>query len=1184
MESRHTPQLGATPNGAEEEEFVEEEEEDPALAGSTRAPSPDGSEMAIDQHPGTQAEIALAKMWPMRYLGIHCRVEDALQYDDRAIYPRASSRLGPRHQANVNVWHGRPVELVKPAEIKKKYIKTNSHKKDAKLSKETIAALEADRAERAKRPKWVLDQPVGYVARGEDYDNDDPRNTAKLMFRMPEIDGDHSPATNESFIDGFMDRVKELAKSIRVAGYGVNLQDKALSLLIDCNYDVEAALAKLAKVDRGKDLKEPIFTQDDLKKFEEGVTKYGSEHRLVKQHMKTSIPISNIIRFYYLWKKTARGRQIWDNYGGRKGTKKKQNVDAATKLLIEVADDGDDSAFDSGKAAAHKRDFQCKFCSTRHSRQWRRAPGVAPGQTAAAEGKSGLKDKSPRPLLALCLRCASLWRLYAIQWEDIEEVAKKVAQGGGRAWKRRIDEELLRELMAANELASAGTPEVNNVAVTSVESTSEPPKKKSKTGEVAKKEKPVPPPKLPTPPPPPIVPEPPKWRTIPCQVCLTLENSGQIPISCTHCKLSVHKQCYGLADQTLPSKWICDQCSNDRNPVVSTVSISLSGLRRNANVPQDYICLLCPTEFTPVEFWESPKVSHKKKTDRDREKERLEKELLEKAKIDYVNRQNELSRPVQPREPLKRTDGNNWTHVLCSIWTPEIKFSNADTFERAEGFSTIPLSRYEATCKLCKSRDASKRGTCISCLQCHANFHVTCAFEAGYTFGFDVTPVKGSRKDQITTVTLGSETGYLTAAVWCKEHSPKTIVHPMDEVVDESGKTALQLYAENYKQADRTLTGTARKANLLSQSTRAVVQPSTVTVATNRRVSTVSTANAPTGRKGRNSSAGITSRDEEDGNMSIVDAANDTSGRKCISCGIDVSPRWWPPKKSTPPSESSHPGEQTDLAPMNNMQQINGVKTETNGEGMLPGPLRSMPDEQSSDEFECHKCHYNAFHKPTQMPLSPPPQPAPQTEWARQSNGQSQSQIAPPQSQPWNSQAPQPSTNPPEPTYQRPPQLPPVDQHHGGPMHASSTFPPPQPLQPSGVSYGQPTPVPQPYASTSGPHYPQRAPSFSSLPPASQYLPNGIHSPQYPQQPTSYMGGPPPPQQPYAPPRTSESPYIAPQAPTNTTGAPSMPQGGHGSPTPGFVRPSTPRDTISEPRLGAGGGASASPSLRNLLH
>ena len=72
MEARSTPH-SAEATEAEEEEPAEEE-----IAGAsndtTRAPSPSGDDMIVDDHPATQAEIALAKMWPMRYLGILFRL------------------------------------------------------------------------------------------------------------------------------------------------------------------------------------------------------------------------------------------------------------------------------------------------------------------------------------------------------------------------------------------------------------------------------------------------------------------------------------------------------------------------------------------------------------------------------------------------------------------------------------------------------------------------------------------------------------------------------------------------------------------------------------------------------------------------------------------------------------------------------------------------------------------------------------------------------------------------------------------------------------------------------------------------------------------------------------------------------------------------------------------------------
>lgn len=892
LEHHNTPSMSGNVTEAEEEELVEEEVPS-ASNDTTQAPSPTGRDLDDENVPATQAEIASAKLWPMRYLGIHSRVEDALQYDDRAIYPRASSRLGPRHQANVSMWPGRPVELVKPAEIKKRYnTKNPSHKKDGKLTKETIAALEADREERAKRPKWVQDEPPGYVARGEDYDEDDPRCTATLLHRTPE----HREQETEEYLK----RANPMSRTIGVPPFGTNFLDRALALLTKNRYDQEAALKQLQSTHRIKDLHEPVLNKQELQKFEEGVAKYGSEHRLVRLHMKTNLPNSSIVRFYYLWKKTPKGRDIWGTYGGRKNSKRKADNDTGAQLQQSVANDGDDSAFDSGKASKRGQMFQCKFCHTTHSRQWRRAPGAAPGQTVSSDSKN-VKEKAKPVLLALCLRCAGLWRRYAIQWEDIDEVAKKVASGGGRAWKRRIDEELLRELIAANE--AANMPDKESGAVPSIEANGEPQKKKAKTDAqgpselvVKKKEKLPPPPKEPTPPPPPIVPNQPQWRVLPCSICKT---SGDT-IACAHCSLTVHRQCFGVLENQLTGpdgqdRWVCEQCLNDRNPQVST----------------DYACCLCLTEETLIDLVEPPKVSHKKKTDREREKERMEKELADSLRNEYRNKQKDLNRPLLPREPLKRTTGNNWVHVYCAVWMPEIRFSDAKAMEVAEGFQSIPPAKHDALCKLCKNKDHQNRyrddkGACVSCFQCQANIHVSCAFEAGYIFGFDVTPVKGSRKDQITTVKLGDETGSLQAGIWCKEHTVKTIIHPVNEFVDDTGRTALQVFVENYKQADLTLTGTVRKANLAQLTKDKGQQAQQNATNLSRRESTANSIAAAVKRGARTSSIADLKQEAEDGTNQPQDVQDSQSERVCARCKIDVTPRWHivdsTAKEPTPPN------------------------------------------------------------------------------------------------------------------------------------------------------------------------------------------------------------------------------------------------------------------------------------------
>ena len=246
--------------------------------------------------------------------------------------------------------------------------------------------------------------------------------------------------------------------------------------------------------------------------------------------------------------------------------------------------------------------------------------------------------------------------------------------------------------------------------------------------------------------------------------------------------------------------------------------------------------------------------------------------MLAQAETDaYFKSQRKRGRPQYPREALKLTENSNWMHVVCAAWLPEVKFSNADKLQRAEGMAAlINTPRTEQVCKICRREEKAV----VSCHQCHAPFHVMCAHDVGYIFGFDVTPVKGSRKDSVSTVTVGSESGLMSAVIWCKDHSPKTIVHQMTEVVDpETGLTAFQLFASAYKQADLTLTGTARKAILLQQSTRLPIL--SAPTSTNRRVSTM-----PNGTK----------LDD----AATVNGATDHAAeeRRCTTCATDSSLKW----------------------------------------------------------------------------------------------------------------------------------------------------------------------------------------------------------------------------------------------------------------------------------------------------
>ena len=1043
LEARNTPLVGEKSMEGEEEEFVDEEEDQSATAAGN------GSSREIDvqasgPRPPTAEQIAQAKLWPFRYLGIHCRVEDALDYDDR-IYPRASSRLGPKHQATVQPWYGHHVEYAKPMDVKRRVLKANSHKKDAKLTKDTIVAQGASKIAREKRPKWVIDEPHGFIARGDDYPNSDNRNTARLNFRLPEVGEPSSRGEDpsdtldsdqrEKLIEDYMTRAKALAPLFDLKEYSTNFLDKALELLLTNNYQAEKALQQLKNVNKTKDLKEPELTKEELKRFEEGVRRYGSELRLVSKHVGKTRKHGEIVRFYYMWKKTPEGKKIWGNYEGRKGKKQQKQTD--TKLVDDVADDVDDSAFDTRKAAARRRGFECKFCAIRHSTQWRRAPATAAGATVPIDSTmKNNKDKNAHLILALCHRCAYLWRCYAITWENPDEVAKKVASGGGRAWKRRIDEELLAELTTASVASSVGVSTAAAATAASIGvdippnvtiSGQDPPRKKQRlAGDVPsaappQNALPVEAPKrklIEKPPEPPLIPEQPKIRILPCAVCYEFVAGEEMTdeyLCCTRCRLTVHRNCYGVADSRPKDKWVCDPCTNDVTP--STVQASTN-----------YYCCLCPVEEYPdKELMEAPKSHHKKKNDREKEKERLERELVVNATENYYRIQREKGRPEQPRQPLKRTYYGYWIHVVCAIFHYEVKFAIPKELEFAQGTGAIGTPRFRAKCKLCKT----DTGACVSCKQCGANFHASCAQQHGYQLGFELGPIRGNRK-MAEWVEMNGEEGTGTAVIYCKDHAKpfynleeKKGLHSMAEFYPDpedsmSRINSLQTFVRVHKWACVRDGGTVHRSAMLDTATQRAIQ---VDSGSNHRGSVSSIASerpANSIYKRTRSLKHLKVKSDKldrdsDRVIQLEDATpKEPQSKDCVDCGTTVSPKWHPAsgtKYTPPPQPKEICTEKATPDPRNiRFTTLNGTeifkikpkKTPSHGGFGLDGTTdiddstamaalsldsstnggRSRLDSGHTKEIEehpqyvCNKCFHRRRKEPTppRMP-TPPPDP-----------------------------------------------------------------------------------------------------------------------------------------------------------------------------------------------------------------
>ncbi|EMR11565.1 hypothetical protein PNEG_00009 [Pneumocystis murina B123] len=663
----------------------------------------------------TEQQKAITKLWPYRYLGIHCNIEDVLDYDDR-IYPRAASRIGGKHQAVIpeqdeSFIEKQQVVVDLRKKRKGKHIYKFSNASEEEILEQTNSEAKMDNT-KVNNSKECFPKPsnskslfnknfsftneIGtrYVLRGHDH-------TSIKLFSKPENIPD-------DLVDNYLNKIKYIAENLSIPHFSTDFQDIALTTLYENQFDINASISSLSFLTK-KHLRIPDFNVLELEQFENAISQYGSELSLVANEIPTkSLP--EIIKFYYIWKKTESGKKIWGNYSGRRKKEEKlfssnhnrSILDSSLHLTEDIADSSDDSAYNSEKATLKHKSFICKFCSITKSKLWKRAPGG-----------SFISDKNV--VTALCQRCGELWRKYSVRWEPPEEIAKKLSEPGARWRKKKFEEELLKEqhLFEEKEKIEENCDKNGPGKRRRLKTDVKYPKKDIDDSLIL------------------------KGNSISCRVCELLEPKS-ILYTCKTCELMVHKTCYGIS-YVDPNSWICDMCINDKTPMVST----------------NYQCVLCSVHDCPS-----------------------------------------LNSNSFFREALKQTSGNNWAHVTCAIWIPELKFTDSSTLQPIEGIGAISLSRWQQVCFICKK----VRGVCALCHVCHIPLHVTCAIYAGYTIGFDIALVKGSRKDNAVTIKFSGEFGIMTAAIWCPNHNmKKTIVHAINEYDYEINKYAIKAYVENYK-------------------------------------------------------------------------------------------------------------------------------------------------------------------------------------------------------------------------------------------------------------------------------------------------------------------------------------------------------------------------------------------------
>lgn len=753
----------------------------------------------------TQDQKHQLKLWPFRYLGANASIEDILDLDDR-IYPRAVSRIGSRHQAATQDWAGRSIVYYENERSEKRSKKTKeiiSASKPAKIitpvsekEEEKMNALLS--LPKKEKPAWLQEPPSGYIQRGGD-------DTVTVMWKNPTVlkPDEEGKDACDRFLEEF---AQPIAQKIGLNAHTPNFVDASLKAFLDSQYSAEDATAKMDAFTK-KSLKEPILNAQEVALFEEGVKKYGSELRQVTKHVKSKKP-ADIVRFYYMWKKTPRGHEIWDNYEGRKKNSKVKRVRAEGELIDSVADLTDDSKFSVVKAHSQGRRFRCKHCRTTESAVWQRASGV-------------LSTDNQNPIAALCLRCAILWRRYAVVWEHPEVVLKKASKN---STKRLLEEELIQD-------GEAIMAERNR-------SKNEAPRKKAKVSKV------------------------PDTTSKPIQRKARRSNSRSSETSISSLSsLSSLSSSEELDQFLLPQKSSRKAQSQPKNPASTTpvkpdqvsttetsgknssptpkmiLKIPAGKLNKSAKVgepvatPDNISAKLestevstpqtpngndteddfsKPTELVPLDELKTPSkipanvlyctscgivpISSPANadlvtlpaawhcTDCIEAGSALESPrdcILCPATTLSFNTENNEEEYFAPDEMIKLPAG--WAHLKCAIWT------------QSDSRPSVPNSppQKPAACKFCTNTS----GLVASCKHCRSTFHISCAERKNYKFRFNLEPARSG--SSVPSFTFNNKEVTARPVVLCTDASVKRSMHLPLECDKETGKPLLSLYVDH---------------------------------------------------------------------------------------------------------------------------------------------------------------------------------------------------------------------------------------------------------------------------------------------------------------------------------------------------------------------------------------------------
>lgn len=206
---------------------------------------------------------------------------------------------------------------------------------------------------------------------------------------------------DEDQLNGFIDKCIDVIPAINnFSSADSNFIDHILSTLYNNNNNFEKTYSILRSTDTA-DLQIPQFNKQELLLFESGIKKYGGDpYKIHKNYLKDYQSLNNVVRFFYVWKKTKDGLITRGKYT------KKQNK--TNEVVSKVKFKNELICYDIIKFKEYS--FSCDFCNTSISPIWYKNGGNAE------------KSKINK---ALCINCGLLWKKYGCIWKPLDVVLKQ---------------------------------------------------------------------------------------------------------------------------------------------------------------------------------------------------------------------------------------------------------------------------------------------------------------------------------------------------------------------------------------------------------------------------------------------------------------------------------------------------------------------------------------------------------------------------------------------------------------------------------------------------------------------------------------------------------------------------------------------------------------------------------------